>query len=77
MDDVACSCDELFMLLESVRDGIIRVCPSESLESRNDLLGMVCAWDAFVECNVKPNTVWSLSLSTAMQPCGRACCGVH
>ena len=37
------------MLLESVREGIIRVCPSESLESRNDLLSMVCAWDAFVE----------------------------
>ena len=49
MDDVACSCEELFMLLESVREGIIRECPSESLESRNDLLSMVCAWDAFVE----------------------------
>ena len=49
MDDVACSCEESFMLLESVRDGIIRVCPSESLESRNDLVSMVCAWDAFVE----------------------------
>ena len=49
MDDVACSCEELFMLLESVRDGIIRECPSESLESRNDLLSMVCGWDAFVE----------------------------
>ena len=41
MDDVACSCEELFMLLESMRDGIIRECPSESLESRNDLVGMV------------------------------------
>ena len=49
MDDVACSCEESFMLLESVREGIIRVCPSESLESRNDLVDMVCAWDAFVE----------------------------
>ena len=26
---------------------------------------------------VKPNTVWSLSLSTTMQPCRSACCGVH
>ena len=49
MDDVACSCEESFILLESVRDGIIGVCPSESLESRNDLVSMVCAWDAFVE----------------------------
>ena len=47
--DVACSCEESFILLESVRDGIIRECPSELLESRNDLVGMVCAWDAFVE----------------------------
>ena len=37
------------MLLESVRDGMIRECPSELLESRNDLVSMVCAWDAFVE----------------------------
>ena len=29
------------------------------------------------ESTVKPNTVWSLSLSTTMQPCGSACCGVH
>ena len=49
MDDVACSCEESFMLLESMRDGIIWECPSESLESHNDLLSMVCAWDAFVE----------------------------
>ena len=49
MDDVACSCEESFMLIESMRDGIIGVCPSESFESRNDLLSMVCAWDAFVE----------------------------
>ena len=49
MDDVACSCEELFVLLESVMEGIIKVCPSESLESRNDLVSMVCAWDAFVE----------------------------
>ena len=27
--------------------------------------------------NVKPNTVWSLSLSTTMQLCGSACCGVY
>ena len=26
---------------------------------------------------VKPNTVWSLSLSTIKQPFGSACCGVH
>ena len=37
------------MLLESVKDGIIGECPSESFESRNDLVGMVCAWDVFVE----------------------------
>ena len=43
------SCEELLVLLESVRDGIIRECPSESFESRNDLLSMVCGWDAFVE----------------------------
>ena len=43
------SCEESFMLLESMRGGITRECPSESLESRNDLLGMVCGWDAFVE----------------------------
>ena len=49
MDDVACSCEESFVLLESVREGIIRVRPSESLESHNDLVSMVCAWDAFVE----------------------------
>ena len=49
VDDVACSCEELFMLLESMRDGIIRACPSESFESHNDLLGMVCACDVFVE----------------------------
>ena len=49
IDDVACSCEESFMLLESMREGIIRECPSESLESRNDLVGMVCAWDGFVE----------------------------
>ena len=49
MDDVACSCEELFMLLESTREGIIRECPSESLESHNDLVGMVCAWDVSVD----------------------------
>ena len=49
VDDVACSCEELFMLLESMRDGIIRACPSESFESHNDWLGMVCACDVFVE----------------------------
>ena len=49
MDDVACSREESFVLLESMGDGIIGVCPSESLESRNDLVGMVCGWDAFME----------------------------
>ena len=37
------------MLLESTRDSTIRECPSESFESRNDLLSMVCGWDVFVE----------------------------
>ena len=47
------------MLLESMRDGIIRVCPSESFESRNDLLSMVCAWDVFVEegCAIDTDTL--------------------
>ena len=27
--------------------------------------------------SVKPNTVWSLSLSTIKQPFGSTCCGVH
>ena len=49
VDDVACSCEESFILLESMREGIIRVCPSELPESHYDLVGMVCAWDAFVE----------------------------
>ena len=49
MDDMACSCEESFVLLESLRDGIIRECQSESLERCNDLVCMVCGWDAFVE----------------------------
>ena len=49
MDDVACSCEELFILLESMREGIIQECPSELPESHYDLVGMVCACDAFVE----------------------------
>ena len=49
MDDVACSCEESFIPLESVRDGIIRIYPCESLENRNDLVSTVCGWDAFVE----------------------------
>ena len=38
-----------FKPLESVWDGIIGECPSELLDSHNDLVCMVCAWDAFVE----------------------------
>ena len=47
-NDVAC-CEESLELLESLRDGIIRICPSEPFESTNDLLGMVCARDAFLD----------------------------
>ena len=41
VDDVASSCDKRLMLFESLRDGIIRICPSEPFESANDLLSMV------------------------------------
>ena len=34
---------------ESLRDGIVRICTSEPFESCNDLLSMVCAWDASVD----------------------------
>ena len=49
VDDVACCCEKRLMLFESLRDGIVRICPSEPFESTNDLLSMVCARDAFVE----------------------------
>ena len=48
-NDAASSCEESLELLESLRDGIIRICPSEPFEGCNDLMSMVCAWDAFVE----------------------------
>ena len=39
----------------------------------------VCSWCVCLQWkhSVKPNTMWSLSLSTTMKPCGSACCGVH
>ena len=43
-DDVACSCEESLEPLESLRDDIVRICPSELFESCKDLLGLVCAW---------------------------------
>ena len=49
VDDVACCCEKRLMLFESLRDGINRICPSESFESTNDLVSMVCAQDASVE----------------------------
>ena len=49
VDDAACCCEKRFMLFESLRDDIIRICPSEPFESCNDLLSMICAWDASVE----------------------------
>ena len=69
VDDVVCSCEGSFVLLESVREGIIRECPSESLESRNDLVSMVCAWDAFVEeCSVIDTSLIQHSLLECTSP---------
>ena len=48
-NDAASSCEESLEPLESLRDGIVRVCPSEPFESTNDLMSMICAWDASVE----------------------------
>ena len=48
-DEVACCCEKRLMLFESLMDGIIRVCSSEPFENTNDLVSMVCTWDAFVE----------------------------
>ena len=48
IDNVVCCCEERPMLFESLRYGI-RICPSEPFESHNDLLSMVCAWDASVD----------------------------
>ena len=47
-DDVA-SCEKRPMLLESLRDGIIGICPSKSFENVNDVLGMACACSAFMD----------------------------
>ena len=41
-NDAASSCEETLELLESLRHGIVRICPSEPFESCNDLLSMVC-----------------------------------
>ena len=49
IDDVTCCCEKRLMLFESLRDGIIRICPSEPFESTNNLLSMVCAQDASVK----------------------------
>ena len=43
VDDVARSCEESLESLESLRDGTVRICPSEPFESHDDLVGMVCA----------------------------------
>ena len=48
-DEVACCCEKRFMPFESLRHGIIRIRPSELFESINDLLSMICAWDASVD----------------------------
>ena len=48
-NDVASFCEESLKPLESLRDDIIRICPSEPFEGCNDLLSMVCAWDASVK----------------------------
>ena len=49
VDNVASSCEVSLELLESLRDGIVRICPSEPFESSNDLVSMVCARDASVD----------------------------
>ena len=49
VDEVACCFEKRLMLFESLRDGIIRICLSEPFESCNDLLSMVCVWNASVE----------------------------
>ena len=49
VDGVASSCEESLELLESLRDGIIRICPSEPFESADGLVSMVCARDESVE----------------------------
>ena len=41
-NDAASSCEESLEPLESLRDGIVRICPSEPFESTNDLLSIVC-----------------------------------
>ena len=48
-DYMASSCGESLEPLESLRHGIVRICPSEPFESCNDLLSMVCARDVSVE----------------------------
>ena len=42
IDDVACCCEKRLMLFESLRHGIVRICPSEPFENTNDLVSMVC-----------------------------------
>ena len=48
IDDAAC-CEKRLMLLESLRHGIIRTCPSNPFENVIDVLGMVCACSAFMD----------------------------
>ena len=45
---LACLCEKRLMLFESLRDGIIRMCPYELFESTNDLVSVVCVENAFV-----------------------------
>ena len=49
IDEVACCCEKRLMLFESLRHGIVRICPSEPFESTNGFVSMVCARDASVE----------------------------
>ena len=62
IDDVACCCEKRLMLFELLRDGIIRICPSELFESTNDLVSMVlclkciCGKKAMALAPVSSNT---------------------
>ena len=45
---LACLCEKRLMLFESLKHGIIRMCPYELFESTNDLVSVVCVENAFV-----------------------------
>ena len=42
IDDVACCCEKSLKVIEWMRDGMVRIHPSEPFESRHDLVGMLC-----------------------------------